>query len=56
VGLFHLKGINMKTLRNHFIGLVMIYKTSFAVNPIITTLGTIVAGAFVFSVAKIFGL
>ncbi|UYE98610.1 hypothetical protein XbC2_181 [Xanthomonas phage XbC2] len=46
----------MKTLRNHFLGFVMMYKTSFAVNPIITTLGTIVAAGFVLSVAKIFGL
>ncbi len=46
----------MKNIRNHFFGLVMMYKTSFAVNPIITTVGTIVASAFVLSLAKIFGL
>lgn len=46
----------MKTIRNHFFGFVMMYKTSFAINPIITTVGTIVGAAFVFSIAKIFGL
>lgn len=46
----------MKKFRNHFFGMIMMYKTSFAVNPILTALGTVVAGAFVLSVAKIFGL
>ncbi|AFC21627.1 membrane protein [Cronobacter phage vB_CsaM_GAP32] len=46
----------MKTLRNHLFGFVMMYKTSFAINPVITTVGTIVAAVFVASLAKIFGL
>lgn len=46
----------MKSIRNNLIGAVMMYKISFAVNPILTTVGTVIVGAFVAFVAKIFGL
>ena len=46
----------MKQIRDIFLGFIMIYKTSFAVNPVITTLGTIIGSVFVYSIAKIFGL
>lgn len=46
----------MKKLRNTFYGFVLMYKTSFAVNPILTAVGTAVGVAFVYSIAKIFGV
>jgi hypothetical protein len=46
----------MKDIRNKIFGAVLMYKTSFAVNPILTTIGTVIVGAFAITVAKIFGL
>lgn len=46
----------MKNIRDKIFGAILMYKTSFSINPIITTVGTIVAASFVVSVLKIFGL
>ncbi|QOI71663.1 putative membrane protein [Erwinia phage pEa_SNUABM_50] len=46
----------MKSIRNNLFGAVLMYKVSFAVNPILTTIGTGIVVSFVYSVSKIFGL
>lgn len=45
----------MKTIRNSLYALSLMYKTSFELNPLITTVGTIVVISFVICIAKIFG-
>ena len=46
----------MKFIRNNIFSVWLMYKTSFAINPILTTVSTAIVGAFAVSVAKIFGL
>lgn len=45
----------MKSIRNKLFGFLLMYKTSFDLNPILTSASTAIVILFLYSVAKIFG-
>lgn len=46
----------MKSIRDNLFGMVMVYKTSYELNPVLTVLSTVIVAAFTYSIGRIFGL